>query len=268
MRTDPMGSLKDRSSLGTPRLRLGRVLVTAQVGLCLLLLVGAGLFARTLINLRRIETGFNSENLLTFQVNAGQAGYQDQHLIDFYEQLDERIATLPGIRGVARSNLQLLAGWRNETMMIVPGQSDRHHILRLNVSDSFLATMGIPLRAGRNFGVEDQAESAKVIVVNETLAETVFPGEDPIGRSVIINRDDYRIAGVCGDTKYYDLKVPVEAMVLFPDPATRGPHGGRLLSSAHSHRPHVTGPGHPPDPGRSGPFDPHGRDQDSDAATE
>ncbi len=217
MHTDPMGSLKDRSSLGAPRLRLGRVLVTAQVGLCLLLLVGAGLFARTLINLRRIETGFDTENLLTFQINAGQAGYEGQRLMDFCEQLGQRIAALPGVRRVARSNLQLLTGWRNETMMTVSGQSDRQHILQLNVSDSFLSTMGIPLQAGRNFGVEDQAESTKVIVVNQTLARTVFPDEDPIGHSVTINRDDYRIVGVCGDTKYYDLKVPVKPTVLFAD---------------------------------------------------
>jgi predicted permease len=75
--------------------------------------------------------------------------------------------------------------------------------------------MGIPLRAGRNFGAEDHVESAKVILVNQTLAQTIFPGEDPIGRSVIINQEDYRIVGICGDTKYYDLKVPAEPTVLF-----------------------------------------------------
>ena len=223
MRTDPMGSLKDRSSLGTPRLRLGRILVTAQVALCLLLLVGAGLFTRTLINLRRIETGFNVENLLTFRVNAGQGGYQGSRLADFYEQLHGDIEALPGVQRAAYSNIQLLDRWRNESMMIVPGLAGQHHILRLTVSDSFLATMGIPLRAGRNFGAEDHAESAKVILVNQTLARTVFADEDPIGRSVIINREDYRIIGICGDTKYYDLKVPIEPTVLF---ASRQHAGG------------------------------------------
>ena len=112
-------------------------------------------------------------------------------------------------------------------MMMVPGTSGQHHILRLNVSDSFLSTMGIPLVAGRNFGPEDQPDSAKVILVNQTLVQKVFPGEDPIGRSVIINRQDYRIVGICGDTKYYDLKVPVEPTVLFADCQHAG--GGRAV---------------------------------------
>lgn len=215
MYVDPMASLKERLSLGTPHLRLGRLLVTAQVALCLLLLVGAALFSRTLVNLRRIETGFNVDNLLTFRVDASQGDYQGARLTDFYEQLRQSIEASPGVQHAAYSNIQLLNRFRNETMMIAPGTSGQHHILRLNVSDSFLSTMGIPLLAGRNLGPEDQPDSAKVILVNQTLAQKVFPGEDPIGRSVIINRQDYRIVGICGDTKYYDLKVPVEPTVLF-----------------------------------------------------
>ena len=227
MRVDPMASLKERLSLGTPHLRLGRVLVTAQVALCLLLLVGAGLFSRTLINLRRIETGFDIENLLTFRIDAGQAGYTDQHLTDFYDQFSAAMGTLPGVQQVSYSNMQLLDRWRNETMMIVPGTSGQHHILRLNVSDSFLSTMGIPLKAGRHFTEADHTESAKVILVNQTLANTVFPNQDPIGQSVIINREDYRIIGICGDTKYYDLKVPVQPIVLFS--SRQHPERSRVL---------------------------------------
>jgi len=214
-RTDPMGALKDRSSLGTPRLYLGRLLVAGQVGLCLLLVLAAGLFTRTLINLRNIDVGFNAEHLLIFQVNAQNAGYEGQRLADFYEQLRENTAALPGVRAVSHSNMGLLSGWRNETMMIVPEISGRHHILRLSVSDSFLSTMGIPLLRGHNFVQADAADSAKVILVNQRLAQTVFGDEDPIGRSVIINRKDYRIVGLFGDTKYYDIKVPAEPAVLF-----------------------------------------------------
>jgi predicted permease len=214
-RANPMGSLKDRSSLGTPRLRLGRFLVATQVALCLLLLVGAGLFTRSLINLRNVDVGFKTENLLTFQVNARNGGYEGTRLVDFCEQLEERIAALPGVQATASSNIELLSGWRSETMMIVPNRPDQVHILRLNVSDSFLSTMGIPLLAGRGFNHTDAPESAKVIVVNQTLAKSTFPDEDPIGRSVIINRKNYRIVGICSDTKYYDIKVPTEPAVFF-----------------------------------------------------
>ncbi len=213
--TDPMGSLKNRTLLGTPRLHLGRTLVAIQVGLCMLLVVGAGLFTRTLINLRHIDVGFKTEHLLIFRVNARNAGYEGQRLIDFYKQFQNNIVALPGVKAAAHSNMQLLSGWRNETMMIVPDIPGNHHILRLNVSDSFLSTMGIPLLAGRNFQSADNSESAKVILVNQRLAKTVFKDQDPIGRSVIINRKDYRIAGLFGDTKYYDIKVPAEPTVLF-----------------------------------------------------
>ncbi len=215
MRVDPMASMKERVALGSPRLGLGRILVAAQVALCLLLLMGAGLFSRTLINLRRIDTGFNTDNLLTFRINAGQAGYADNALTDFHERFSTTIEALPGVQKVSYSNVQLLNGWRNETMMIVPGTSGQHHILRLDVRDSFLSTLGIPLKAGRHFTEADHTQSAKVILVNQTLANTVFPNQDPIGQSVIINREDYRIIGLCGDTKYYDLKVPVQPIVLF-----------------------------------------------------
>lgn len=226
MYVDPMASLKERLSLGTPHLRLARLLITAQVALCLLLLVGAALFSRTLINLRRIETGFSVDHLLTFRVDASKGDRQGARLTDFYEQLRQDIEALPGVQHVAYSNIQLLNRWRNETMMMVPETSGQHHILRLNVSDSFLSTMGIPLVAGRNFGPEDQPDGAKVILVNQTLAQKVFPGEDPTGRSVIVNQQDYRIVGICGDTKYYDLKVPVEPTVLFAD---RQHAGGRAV---------------------------------------
>jgi len=214
-RTDPMGSLKDRSSFGTPRLCLGRILVATQVGLCLLLLIGAGLFTRTLINLRNVRVGFQTESLLTFQVNPHNAGYEGAQQADFYRQLEEHITTIPGVQATASSNIGLLTGWRNETMMIVPDRPGRHHILCLNVNDAFLSTMGIPLLAGRGFNHADNAESTPVIVVNQKLANSVFPGEDPLGRSVIIRRKDYRIVGICGDTKYYDIKVPAEPVVLF-----------------------------------------------------
>ena len=215
MRVDPMASMKERVALGSPRLGLGRILVAAQVAICLLLLVGAGLFSRTLINLRCIDTGFNTDNLLTFRIDVGQAGHDDNSLTDFHERFSTAIESLPGVQKVSYSNMQLLKGCSNSTMMTVPGSSDQHHILRLNVRDSFLSTLGIPLKAGRHFTEADHQESAKVILVNQTLANTVFPHEDPIGQSVIINREDYRIIGICGDTKYYDLKVPVQPIVLF-----------------------------------------------------
>jgi len=216
MRTKPMSCLKDRSALGSPHLGLGRVLVAAQVGLCLLLLIGAGLFTRTLIKLHHIETGFNTENLLTFKVNARQAGYQDQRLIDFYEQLRTKLQAMPGVQDAANANIQFLSGWSSATTIDLPDKPDRHGILILQTSESFLSTLGIPLLAGRDFSAMDQTDSDPVVLINQSLAQAAFGHGNALGQSLNIRGKDYRVVGVCGDTKYADLKIPIQSIAFFP----------------------------------------------------
>ncbi len=218
-RANPIASLKGRSALGSLHLRTGKILVSMQVGLSLLLLVGAGLFTRTLINLRSIETGFKIENLLTFNLDASKAGYEGQRRVDFYEQVRNSIEALPGVNAVANSNNPLLAGWVNSRGGIpIPGSpSDEEiRILELDVSDSFMNTMGIPILAGRDFTPADNENSTKVIIVNNTLVEKVFPNENPVGRSLRIGRTDYQIVGVSGDIKYDSIKKTPEPTVFYP----------------------------------------------------
>ncbi len=219
-RTDPIASLKNRSALGLPHLRLGEALISTQVGLSLLLLVGAGLFARTLINLHRVDTGFNTRNLLVFQLNASQAGYKDGQLVGFYEQVRMALAGLSGVQAVASSNLPLLTGWMNNSMAYVPGPAATSQtgtpILGLSVSDSFLSTMRVPLLVGRDFTGTDNQDGPKVIIVNNTLARTVFPNENPVGKALRINSTDYQIVGTCGDIAYASIKKSPEPTVFFP----------------------------------------------------
>ncbi len=209
-------SLKERSSSALSRMRLGKWMVSIQTALALLLLVGAGLFMRTLINLYQVETGFNIKNLLVFNLDSSKADLEDRQMVDFHELVRSSIAALPGVLDVANSNIPLLNRGRSETTIDLPNRSDRHHILILNVSDSFFSTMGIPLLAGRNFSEVDHPASDKVILINRKFAQSVFAGENPIGKILHIRGSDYRIVGVCGDTKYYDLKMPVESTVFFP----------------------------------------------------
>ncbi len=215
-RINPIVSLKERSSSALSRMRLGKWMVSIQTALALLLLVGAGLFIRTLINLYQVETGFNTKNLLVFNLDSSKADLEDQQMVDFHERVRSSIAALPGVLDVANSNLPLLNRGRNETTIDLPNRSGRHHILLLHISDSFLPTMGIPLLSGRNFSEADHPKSTKVILINLTFAQTAFPGDNPIGQILNIRGSDYHIVGVCGDMMYYDIKVPFESTVFFP----------------------------------------------------
>jgi predicted permease len=207
VRSNPANHLKNRTSLGTPRLRLSKLLICAQVGLSLLLLVGAGLFARTLINIHRIETGFNSENLLVFR--ADTKGREAEFC--------SALSALPGVQNVAYANHPLLTMVRNDTRIPLPGnRSGQLHLLMLNVSETFLETMEIPMLRGRGFQAKDMEDTSQVAIVNQTLARSAFPDENPIDRILTIWQKSYRIVGVCGDSKYYDLKVANEPTVFLP----------------------------------------------------
>jgi len=206
-RVDPAAHLKHRTALGAPRLRLSKMLVSVQVGLSLVLLVGAGLFTRTLINIQRIETGFNIENLLLFRADTGER----------QAEFNAAISALPGVQAVTFSNLPLLNGGRSEQIIPLPGNSsERLRVLKLTVSETFLKTMSIPLLAGRDFQKIDTHGSQRTIVVNRSLAESAYPDEDPIGKTLKFSANDYTIVGVCGDTKYYDIKTAYEPIVFFP----------------------------------------------------
>ncbi|MEN6426939.1 MAG: ABC transporter permease [Phycisphaerales bacterium] len=214
----PGAFLKERASGGLSRMRVGTCMVSIQTALSLLLLVGAGLFVRTLANLYRVETGFNTNNLLVFKLDGHKAGLEGQRLADCYEQVRTSIAALPGVQAVANSNILLLSRWMNNSQAQISGRSQDESmaILGLSVSDSFLSTMGIPLLLGRDFSPSDGEAGPRVILVNETLTRRAFPGENPVGRSLTINGRDHEIVGVFGDITYADLKRPVEPTVFYP----------------------------------------------------
>ncbi len=209
-------ALKERSARSLSRLRLGNWMVSVQTALALLMLVGAGLFVRSLANLYRVETGFDTENLLVFGLDASKADLEGQQHRDYFEQAQAAIAALPGVRSVAHSNIVLLSRWMNNSEAQIPGRppDDRIPILGLSVTDSYLSTMGIPLLLGRDFTPTDNEAGQPVILVNETLARTAFPGQDPLGRILKIGRD-YRIVGVFADITYVNLKKAPEPIVFF-----------------------------------------------------
>ncbi len=219
-RANPAEGLREGPARGAPRLRFGKVLIVAQVALTLVLLVGAGLFARSLSNVWRIDPGFDPDSLLVFRLDPSQAGYAEKRLVDFYDGASESIAAIPGVRDVSFSNTRLVSGSMSIGGFTIPGltpkageQWQAHH---LRVGDSFFSTMGIPLLLGREFARSDSESAPKVAVVNESFVRMFMPNEHPIGRNVVMGTSEFRIVGVCGDAKYSDLTSPAPATIYFP----------------------------------------------------
>ncbi len=207
---DPRAGLKDRGTLGAPRLRAGRALVAAQIAFSLLLLAGAGLYTRTLVNLTHINPGFATENLLLFQLNPGNSGYQEPRTTAFYDRVQQSLAAIPGVRSAALIEFPLLSGTSWNSSLTIPGHpaegGSEAPASMMRVGETFFTAMGIPLLLGRELRPTDTTNALKVVVVNETFVRKHLPGENPIGR--ILKRDnvDWQIVGVCRDAKYADIK--------------------------------------------------------------
>lgn len=203
------------------RIGLGGALVIAQVSLSLVLLVGAGLFIRTLLNLQHASTGFNTQNLLLFGVDATHAGYAGARLADFYEELERRIEALPGVRSVSASHSTLIGGGGNFQMLQIPGYmaKPRENVgAAINwVGPNFFQTMGIPFALGRDIAESDTSDAPKVIVVNEQFVRQFFSGANPLGRHITLGKKtDVEIVGVVSDAKYFDLRSAAPATVYPP----------------------------------------------------
>jgi len=217
-KVDLTPALKDsgRSSSAASRSLLGRGLVVTQVALSLLLLIGAGLFVRTLLNLQRADPGFNTKNLLMFKVAPGLTGYKEERLMRLYERMCERLEALPGAPKVTFSRTPLLAGntadrpvYLRSALDAAPDANGR--IRATGVSyilygrENFLETMEIPLLAGRAFKHQDDERAPKVVVVNQNFASKFFPNESPIGKRFTLDvkkPDEIEIVGLVKDAKY------------------------------------------------------------------
>ena len=214
------GDLKGKLTLGIPGLRLGKVLVAAQVSLSVLLVVGTGLFMQTLINLHRTELGFNKNNILVFGLNPDQAGYQDAKLVQFYDKVRTQIAYLPGVKQVSLSGDSLLGGCRANYAFWIPGRTEQENsdLMAdcLNVSETFFETMGIPLLRGRTFEQTDIPSQPGVVIINESFMRTHFPDEDPLYQSIRMgNNKLYQIVGICANTKYNRVQREIEPTLYF-----------------------------------------------------
>ena len=214
-----------RSVTGS-RSALGKSLLVVQVAVSLMLLIGAGLFLRTLHNLRQVDVGFNPQNLLLFRINPTLNRYDETRRIAMYNQLLDRIASVPGVRGVALSNPALLSGSVNDTSIYVrgrvypTGQRDlNNNINRLVTSTNFFEMMEIPVVLGRGFSPRDNETAPKVVVINEAAAKKYFPNENPVGQRFGSSLEDIsqlEVVGVLRDTKYNSVRDPAPPTMYVP----------------------------------------------------
>lgn len=172
---------------GGARSRLGGALVVVQVALSLILLVGAGLFARTVRNLRTVDVGFDRTHLLLFGVDGTVAGYKSAQESTLNRRIAERIGALPGVRATTFSGWPMLSGWSGSTTdLSIPGyplpSGKSEDVTLQTVGLDFFSTYGIPLVAGRAFERHDSAKKPKVAIVNQTLARKYFGDENPVGQ--------------------------------------------------------------------------------------
>ena len=202
--------------------RLSKGLIVAQVALSLLLLVGAGLFIRTLYNLQHVNLGFNQDNLLVFTLQPEQSGYKDERLLQFYQQLFARLDTLPGVRAATFGKVALIAeeNWSND--FLLPGETEgtaaERDTMRQTVRENYFATMEIPLLHGRGFTVQDDERAPKVAVVSQAFARKFFPSEDVLGKRVtfIDGKREVEIIGVVADTKYESQREEIQPLFYSP----------------------------------------------------
>jgi hypothetical protein len=219
---NPLDGLKSNQPHSRPQIRTGRVLVAVQIAVSLLLVAGAGLYGRTLLNLVRTDPGFPSDHLLLVRISPGSAGYPDAALTPFFDRVREALASLPSVRNVTLSNNTLLSGYNSTSSFEMPAHPPASlnpgtwpRACQLTVGETFFETLGIPIVLGRSFTPADTAGAPRAVVVNETLARKYFGDEPPLGQVLKFGRDEWTVIGVSRDTRYADIRDEAPAIVYF-----------------------------------------------------
>ncbi|MEO8360569.1 MAG: ABC transporter permease [Vicinamibacteria bacterium] len=209
---DLAGAMKEGGrSVTSSRSWLSKGLLVLQVAISLVLLVGAGLFLRTLSNLRSVDVGFNANNLMVFRINPALNRYEPARVAQLFQQIRTELESLPGVRSVAYTRRALLGGGRSTTSIHIQGRPGENSIHIMNTSPEFFATLEIPLVLGRGLTEQDVATPGSVAVINEAAVKKFFPGRNPIGARFGSSPEEAgktEIVGVIRDTKYASLREP------------------------------------------------------------
>jgi predicted permease len=194
------------------RSRLSQTLLVVQMAISIVLLIGAGLFIRTLLNLRAADVGFNRSDLLLFALDATPAGYERGKAGELFERVRQRLESIPGIRSATFSDTPLLTGLTGNRVgrVQVPGRTFPREMdanISMNpVGPSFFATTEMPLILGRVLTAHDDASAQKVAVINQAMAKIYFGKENPIGRHFTVNSNAFEVVGVARDARFGGIR--------------------------------------------------------------
>jgi predicted permease len=224
---------------GAAPFRFRKALVVAQVALSLLLLIGAGLFTRSLMNLRQLDPGFRPERLLAFSVDPSLNGYAPERRRAVLEQIREEVSAEPGVGSVSLAEVALMTDSNNSSTVKVDGYEAKDgENMNPNfnaVAPGFFATMGIPLVSGRDFTDGDGPGAPRVAVVNETFVRYFYGDKDPLGGRFRRGRNDefeIQIVGVVKDGKAASLRE--EPIRFVYEPYRQQPDIGEMTFYARS----------------------------------
>jgi predicted permease len=207
-------ALKDgsHSTMGRSRRLARRSLIVLQVALSVVLLIGAGLFVRTLWNLRSADLGFQPRRIVLFTIDPPRALYTGGQRTALFSSLEEAVANLPGVQSASLSSEALVSGSSSITRVTPRGRASRGQRDRAWVNDvgaAFFDTMGIPILHGRGLGPQDRAGAVRVAVVNQQFVRTFFPGQDPIGQTFSHGDQVCEIVGIAADARYDRINQPM-----------------------------------------------------------
>jgi len=228
LRTGPSDALKSthRSSATVRESRLFRALIVVEVALSLILLTGAGLLTNSFVRLMRVPLGFNSKNVLTIELFSPDVteARPDARVLEKWQSVLEKVRSLPGVQSAGLvNNLPISGGVATD--FEIPGRppfpADDEPSAEIRIADSdYFRTMQIPILEGRGFSQRDMPNSRKVVLINRTMAERFWPGEDPVGKRLTMK--DWgppltgEIVGVVGDVRQNGPDMPVSSMIYWP----------------------------------------------------
>jgi predicted permease len=203
--------------------RFRTTLVTAQIALSMALLISAGLFIRSLMNVSRVDLGLNADEIITFGVSPHLSGYDQARTRTFFERLEEDLAGAPGVTGVSASMVPLLAGSNWGSSVAVQGfdsgpDTDTHSNYN-EISPGYFRTLGIPLMAGREFTASDRTGAQRVAIVNEAFAAKFNLGRDAVGKRMSTGGRgnlDIEIVGIVQNAKYSEVRQALPPVFFLP----------------------------------------------------
>jgi putative ABC transport system permease protein len=233
-RTDLVTALKEQgmnisSRAAQARFRSG--LVVVEIALTMILLVSAGLFAQNLYNLMRVDPGVRTQQVIAFSIAPSLNGYKPAQAIELFHRLEESLATLPGVESVSASEVPLFAGDSMGSNITVegytPSEGDDTHAFRNQVGPGYFGALGIPLLAGREFTAQDTAQSQKVAIINQSLAQKYFGNGNPIGRRIDFGKVEGKpleieIIGIVQDSKHASVRDEIRKFVYIPYMQNKG----------------------------------------------